>query len=153
MKRFVIAIPLLLIILLSAFLLMMRYRVVVAEGYPTWQAVRNMIFRDGEISIRLPDGMRIVSAKCDYTDSVVSTEGQVVNTKIGYSWSKITIEAEAGDIKQIFVFHPQKLNNWNRISYYPTDPSNPESEFIKIENGVRQQHNDLTRTKKKANKS
>lgn len=144
MKRIVIIWLLILAVPPAAFLLFMRYRVVVSEGYPTWEAVRNMLVRDGQIVITFPEGVRLLSAKCDDPEASVSIQGQAVITKIGYSWCLIDVEVEIGSERINYRFNPQKLNNWNRMRFEPEDCSDPHSTFKKFENGVLKPHTDLT---------
>jgi len=134
------------VLLLSAFLLLMRFWVVSNEGYPTWQAVRNILIRDGEIVIILPRSMNIVSARCNRDEGQVSIDERTVTAKIEYSWCVITIDAEIDGEKHTLQFNPQKLNNWNRIRFIPVDPDDPRSDFIKFENGVEKSHYDFARS-------
>jgi hypothetical protein len=122
--------------LFAAFLLFMRYSVVASEGYPTWEAVRNMLLRDGEIAITLPKGITVVSACCDEIKSTVSIDGRTVTTKVGYSNCMVTIEAVVESAPRTLQFESQKLNSWNRICFIPVDSNNPLSDFIEFENGV-----------------
>ena len=152
MKRAILIALVLVVALPSAFLLLMRYRVVSSEGYPTWEAVRNMLMRDGEIVITLPDEVKVLAARCDDPESDVSIDGQIVTTKIDYSWCTIAVDVEINGQAHTLQFNPQKLNNWNRMRFEPIDPSDPFSDFIKIENGVKKPNNDLIR-KQAANKA
>jgi hypothetical protein len=128
--RFALALPILV-------LLAMRYAWMPQEGYPSWEAVRNYLIRDGEIRIVFPDGVTPISADCDHPEAKTSIEGQQVITKIGYSWASITVWAELspGEKRQ-FLFETQKLNNWNRILFLPVDSENPNFNWAKIENGI-----------------
>ena len=152
MKRVAIIALVILVVLPSAFLLFMRYSVVASEGYPTWEAVRNMLMRDGEIVIILPDGVKVVDARCDDPQGDVSVDGQAVTTKIGYSWCTIALDVEINGQAHTLQLNPQKLNNWNRMRFEPIDSSDPFSDFTKIENGVEKPNNDLSR-KQTANKT
>ena len=152
MKRVAIIAIMILIVLSSAFLLFMRYAVVASEGYPTWEAVCNMLMRDGEIVIILPDGVKVVDARCDDPQGDVSVDGQAVTTKIGYSWCTIALDVEINGQAHTLQFNPQKLNNWNRMRFEPIDSSDPFSDFTKVENGVEKPNNDLSR-KQTANKT
>jgi hypothetical protein len=145
MKRSILLVLALMVLLPAAFLLFMRFSVVAGEGYPTWEAVRNMLIRDGEIVITLPRGASVVSAHCDEEDSDVSIDGRTVTTKIGYSWCLITINADIDGKPHTLQFNPQKLNNWNRMRFLPVDPDDPFSDFTKFENGVEKPNSDLTR--------
>jgi len=145
MKRAILIVLVLVVVLPSSFLLFMRYIVVASEGYPTWDAVRNMLVRDGEIVIMLPDGVKVVEVCCDDPKGDVSIDGQVVTTKIGYSCCTITLEVDINGQAHTLQFNPQKLNNWNRIRYEPINCSNPLSGFKKIENEVEKPNNDISR--------
>lgn len=133
------------VVLPLAFLLLMRYRVVPSEGYPTWEAVRNMLIRDGEIVIILPYGVSVLDARCDDPQGDVSIDGKVVTTKVGYSWCTIALDVEINGQAHTLQFNPQRLNNWNRMRFEPIDLSDPFSDFTKIENGVEKPNNDLSR--------
>ena len=104
-----------------------------------------MLVRDGEIVITLPDGVKVVEARCDDPQSDVSIDGQVVITKIGYSWCTIALSVEINGQAHTFQFNPQKLNNWNRMRFEPIDRSDPFSDFKKFENGVEKPNNDFLR--------
>lgn len=110
-----------------------------------------MLIRDGEIVITLPDGVEVVDARCDDPQGDLSVDGQVVTTKIGYSWCTIALDVEINGQAHTLQFNPQKLNNWNRMRFEPIDSSDPFSDFTKIENGVEKPNNDLSR-KQTANK-
>ena len=122
MKRAICILLVLVIIPPAAFLLTMRYGFVAREGYPTREAVRNYLERDGEIVIRLPEGLEIVSAQCDDVQGVVRIDGQTVTTKIGYTWCLISIVTKSGERTETILFNPQKLNNWNRMMFIPVNP-------------------------------
>ena len=143
MWRPYISIPLALACLILVFLLILRYYFVVSEGYPTWEAVRNYLIRDGEIVVLFPEGVKPLSAYCDDTYAVVSINGQSVTTKVGYSWCDMTVLAETNGTKVKYIFSPKKLNNWNRIRFEPENPADPRANFVKYENGVRFKHRDL----------
>ncbi|MCW0221381.1 MAG: hypothetical protein OJI67_23855 [Prosthecobacter sp.] len=145
MKRAIFFVIALLVTLPVMVLLFMRYQVMVHEGYPTWEAVRNRLVPDGEIAVTMPQGVKILSVKCDDPRSQISIRGQEVVTKVGYSWYTLSIEAEIKGSPYLFTFNPQKLNHWNRIRFEPTDASNPYSDFTKSENGVRGSHSDVIR--------
>lgn len=145
MKRAILTVLALVIAIPATFFLLMRYFVVANEGYPTWEAVRNMLERNGEIVIKLPDGVKIVEANCSDPQGDVSISGQVVTTKIGYTWCTITLDVEINGQAHTLLFNPQKLNNWNRMRFEPFDSSDPFSDFMKIENGVEKSHHDLSR--------
>ncbi|MDB4537616.1 hypothetical protein N9230_03270 [Akkermansiaceae bacterium] len=151
MKRVILIVFVLVVALPTALLLFMRYSVVSSEGYPSWEAVRNMLVRDGQIVITLPNDVKVLTAQCDDPDSEVSVNGQMVTTMIGYSWCTIAVDVEIEGQRQTLRFNPKKLNNWNRMRFEPVDPSDPFSDFIKIENGVEMPNNDFTR-KQRANK-
>ena len=120
-------------------LLFARFVVLPSEGFPTWEAVWNILIRDGQIQIYFPDGVQPMKAQCDESDSIVSIEENLVTTKIGYSWCMITVEAETvSGTQRRYFFNPQKLNNWNRIRFVPIDSKNVDSEFRMIENGLEQ---------------
>lgn len=129
----------------AAFLIYLRYGFVASEGYPTWEAVRNYLVRNGEVVIRLPRGVTALSASCDDSSSEVRILGQTVIVKIGYSWCCISIQAEVNGHPETIAFYPQKLNNWNRILYVPANPEDPRSDFWKFENGVEKRHSDVAR--------
>lgn len=133
------------ILLPAALLLSLRYRFAASEGYPTWEAVRNYLEREGEIVIRLPEGLKIVSARCDDINGNVRIDGQTVTTKIGYTWCTISIEIEVDARPEAIYFNPQKLNNWNRMLFVPASPRDPYSAILKFENGVEESHSDVTR--------
>jgi hypothetical protein len=57
----------------------------------------------------------------------------------------ITIESEIDGNSHTLQFHPQKLNNWNRIRFVPIDPNDSFSGFAKFENGVEEPNSDFTR--------
>ena len=97
------------LVLSIVFVLVMRYWFVPREGYPTWEAVRNYLIRDGQIQIVLPDGLKPLAATCDDRESVVSIEGQTVMVRIGYSWCLIeVIAATDSGQKRVLKFNPQK---------------------------------------------
>ena len=87
----------------------------------------------------------MVSAHCNELKSDVSIHGQTIIVKVGHSWCLITVEIQIDSEPYTFQFHPQKLNNWNRISYIPVDSTDPLSEFTKFENGVEKPNHDFTR--------
>lgn len=147
MKRTIKVIVIIAVTFTTAFLLFMRYRVVALEGYPSWEAVRNMLIRDGEIVITFPDGVKPVIANCDDSSAVISINENTVTTKVGYTWCVITVHTEAKGSKITYQFDTQKLNNWNRIRFVPEDPSKIDSDFKKYENGIKQQHQKITREK------
>ncbi|TLD70202.1 hypothetical protein FEM03_13510 [Phragmitibacter flavus] len=128
----------------AAFLVFVRYSFMVSEGYPTWEAARNYLVRDGEIVTRLPDGQKVLSARCDDSDDI-RIDGTKVITKIGYSWSTISIRTEVDGKTETIYFNPQKLNSWNRMLFVPVNPSDPQSAYTKFENGVEKSHSDVTR--------
>ena len=145
MRRAIYILLALAIVLPAALLISLRYGFAASEGYPTWEAVRNYLVRDGEIVIRLPEGLKIVSARCDDTNGRVRIDGQTVTTKIGYTWCTISIQAESDGRTETIHFKPQKLNNWNRMIFVPVNPGDPKSEFSKFENGIEKVHSDVTR--------
>jgi len=145
MRRVIYILLGLVILAPAAFLIYMRYGFVASEGYPTWDAVRNYLVRDGEIVVHLPEGLKVVSARCDDAGGHVQVDGQTVTTKIGYTWSTISIQTEVDGRPEIIAFSPQKLNNWNRMLFVPINPSDPHSDFLKFENGVKKSHSDVTR--------
>ena len=145
MRRTIYIVLALMVMLPTALLLYTRYRFVVSEGYPTWEAVRNYFIRDGEIVIQLPEGVEVVSTRCDDMSGHVRIEGRTVTTKIGYTWCTISIQTNSNEGFQTIQFSPQKLNNWNRILFIPVDPTNPNSNYIKFENGVKESHTDVVR--------
>ena len=145
MRRSIIIVLLLAVALPATFLLFMRYGVVASEGYPTWSAVRNILMRDGEIVIELPNNVKILDAQCDHAGAKISVDGQVVTTKIGYSWCIIVLDVEIQGKEHTLRFNPQKMNNWNRIRFEPVNPSDPFSEFIKFENGIEKPNSDTSR--------
>ena len=116
-------------------LLSMRYLWMPKEGYPSWEAVRNYLIRDGEIRIVFPEEVTPKATKS--SERVTSIVANEVVTKIGYGWPTIVIVAELPTGKERrYVFHSQKLNNWNRIKFVPVDPTDPDSRWLKIENGI-----------------
>lgn len=129
----------------AVFLIGMRYGFVASEGYPTWEAVRNYLVRDGEIVVRLPEGLNVVAARCDDPRGNVRVDGQTITTKIGHTWCRIAIQTEGDGRRETIVFSPQKLNNWNRMLFVPINSSDPHSDFLKFENGVMKAHSDVTR--------
>jgi hypothetical protein len=152
MKRVILTVLVVAVALPAAFLLFMRFSVVRSEGYPTWEAVRNILIRDGEIVVTLPEGAKIISAQIDEPEGDVSIDGQIVSTKIGYSWCTISVEVEIEGQHQTIRFSPQKLNNWNRMRFEPVNPADPFSDFTKVENGVEKPNGD-TRRSTTANKA
>lgn len=114
----------------------MRYRIAPGEGYPTWEAVRNMLIRDGEIVVTIPEGVRVVAARCDDPNGQVSIDGQVVTTKIGYTRCTVSVDVEFDGESRTFEFDSAKVNSWNRMRFEPVDPSDPLSEFTLYENGI-----------------
>lgn len=149
MKRLLKVLLILSIAVLSlpvAGLLCMRYLVMPSEGYPSWEAVRNYLQRDGEIRITFPDGVQPLSASCeDEEPNSTSIQGNVVVTKIGYSWCLLEVMARTPEGETIlYKFHPQKLNNWNRIHYLPENPADPHSPFRKLENGIEKEAHDVS---------
>lgn len=104
-----------------------------------------MLIRDGEIVITLPDGVKVVEARCDDPQSDISIDGQVVTTKIGYSWCIIALDVKMNGEAHTLQFNPQKFNNWNRMYFEPIDSSDPFSDFMKTENGVEKTNNDFSR--------
>ncbi len=145
MRRTIFILLVLVILLPAAFLLLTRYRFVVKEGYPTWEAVWNYLIHEGEIVIQLPEGVEVISARCDDRTGDVRIDGRKVTTKIGYTWCRISIQTKSNKGYQTIYFNSQKLNNWNRILYVPVDPTDPNSDFSKFENGVHESHDDVTR--------
>ncbi len=146
MKRYIVIALFVILGLPVAFLLFMRFWVLPSEGYPTWEAVRNILVRDGEIVITFPERVTPLAARCDDRDSSVSINGRSVITKIGYSWCVIEVDAARGGETITYTFNPQKLNNWNRMRFEPVYPSNPNSSFKKFENGVLKTHSDVSET-------
>lgn len=136
MRRAFIIIPVLMLVLCGAFLLVLRYRVVADEGYPTWEAVRNFLIRDGEIVITLPEGIKAVSAKCDDSGSSVSIQNETVTVKIGYTSCTISIDTEIDGMPRTLHFKAQKFISWSKIQFVPDAPTDPHSEFTRIENGM-----------------
>ncbi len=146
MRRIIFTLLGLAVLVPASFLVYMRYSFMASEGYPTWEAVRNYLVRDGEIVIAFPEGVNVVSARCDDTDVDIQIDDQTVTTKIGYSWCTITIQTERGGRSESFSFNPQKLNSWNRMHFVPANPCDAQSVFLKLENGVEKAHSDVTRT-------
>lgn len=145
MRRAIYILLALAIALPAALLIYLRYGFVASEGYPTWEAVRNYIVRDGEIVIRLPEDLKIVSARCDDIKGSVRIDGQRVTTKIGYTWCTISLQTESDGRAETIRFNPQKLNSWNRVIFIPVNPRDHQSEFLKFENGIETLHSDVTR--------
>ena len=141
----VIRAGLLLMLMPLVFLLFMRFLVVPRERYPTWEAVRNILVKDGEIVIVLPDEVKVLSARYDHPQSEVFINDQIVTTKIGYSISTVVLEVEIRGRRQILHINPQKPNNWNRIRFEPIDPGDPLTNYRKIENGIKKSHYDFSR--------
>jgi hypothetical protein len=137
----------LLMAIFIALLIFLRFFVVPREGYPTWEAARNILVRDGEIVIVLPDEMAVLDARCDHPECEISIDGQIVTTKVGYSSSAIVLDVEIRGQRQVLRFAPKKLNNWNRIRFEPVDLGDPFSEFRKIENGLEESHLDFSSKK------
>lgn len=127
-----------------AFLVFMRFWVLPSEGYPTWEAVRNILIRDGEIVITFPEGVIPLAARCDDPDSTTEVNGRSVTTKIGYSWCVIQVDTTRDGIPITYTFNPQKHNNWNRIRFEPEYPSRPDSNFKQFENGILKAHHDVS---------
>lgn len=145
MRRFLKIFCLSIFTLIVAGLLLMRYVVMPSEGYPSWQAVRNIMQRDGEIRISFPEDVTILHAECRHPQAITSIQGQQVITKIGYAWSKVKVRLKKADGSELdIVFHPQKLNNWNRIHYLPKEPGNFDAGFLKYENGIEKDAHDIT---------
>ena len=144
MRRAIFILLGLAVILPTAFLLYMRYGFMPGEGYPTWAAVRNYLVRDGEIVIIVPEGRQVVDAQCDSSRDV-RTEGRTVTTKVGYTWCTISIDLEGEGKPETIHFSPQKLNNWSRMLFLPAMPNDPDSDFLKYENGIEKEHSDVTR--------
>lgn len=142
-KHLLITLAILLALPLSG-LLIMRYIIMPSEGYPTWQVVRNIILRDGEIRVTLPTGVTPVSAHCQYApQSSTTIQGNQVIAKVGYSWCQLHITATTPQGETLhYLFNPQKLNNWNRIHYLPQHPADPHSPFLKFENGLQKDPHD-----------
>jgi hypothetical protein len=143
-KRIILIVTALSVILPIAALLGMRYWIAPNEGYPTWEAVRNMIVRDGEVVIEVPDEVTILRVECIRPEADVSINGRIATAKLGYSWSKITLDVKIRGRNHSWIFHPKKENNWDRISYQPVDPNDPFSNFTKIVNGVTKTHDDFS---------
>jgi len=145
MKRAIIILTGLLVFLSANLVLFTRYKIVANEGYPIWEATRNFLIRSGEIKIQFPDNVEILSAHCDDPKGTVRTKGQTVITKIGNSWSIVEVRAQSEDGGFTYFFNSRKPNSWDRIYYFPIDPGNPSSKFIKIENGIEKSHTDVIR--------
>jgi len=121
------------------------FRFVASEGYPTVEAIRNNLVRDGQIVIELPEGVKVIEAKCDDPSAKVSVEGNEITTRIGHSWCTISIHYRSVRGDELISFHPQKLNNWNRILFRPKDARDPDSDYLKYENGVEESYQDVQR--------
>ena len=111
------------VFLLTVILLFVRFVFVVGEGYPTWSAARNFLIRSGEIRIEIPTENRILSAHCDDPESILEVNGQSVVTKIGYAWCTIEIRTQAHGSAHTYFFNPKKENSWNRIHFFPWNPT------------------------------
>ena len=125
--------------------LITRYRIVANEGYPTWEATRNFLHRSGEIKVDLPSTVEIVKAHCDDPQGEVYIDGNTVITKIPNSWCVIEIQARSKDGMHTYFINTQKLENWNRIHFFPAQAENPHTGFIKVENGITKTHTDIIR--------
>lgn len=128
----------------ACFLLCMRYAVVPREGYPTWEAVRNFLLRDGQITVTFPDGVIPRAAQCSDPNSSVSIRGQTVIVRIGYSVPIIEVDTEYQGRPGAYSFTPMKVGQWHRMRYEPENPADPASEFWLFVNGVFYIHNDVT---------
>ena len=116
--------------------------ILVQEGYPTLSGARNLIFRDGEVRITFPNEMKPLSAECDHAEAVIA--GNEVITKIGYSWSVISVKVQTPQGVKTYRFHPKKENSWNRIHYRPSDHVDAVLGFEKFENGVKKSAHDVS---------
>lgn len=125
--------------------LITRYRIVANEGYPTWEATRNFLLRSGEIKVDLPNTIEIVKAHCDDPRGKVYIDGNTVITKIPNSRCVIEIQARSKDDRHTYFINTQKLENWNRIHFFPAQAENPRTRFIKVENGITKTHTDIIR--------
>ena len=145
MKRTLLILIGLVVFLSINLVLITRYRIVASEGYPTWEATRNFLLRSGEIKVDLPNTVEIMKAHCDDPRGEVHINGNTVITKIGHSGCVIEIQTRSEGGTHTYFINSQRLNNWNRIHFFPADAEDPQTRFIKVENGITKTHTDIIR--------
>ena len=139
MKRAVTII--LLLAAICSILLLSFLRIWLAqENQNSWEAVRNYIFRDGQIAVTLTPGTIISDVKCAKS-SDVTWKGNRAIVKAGYIWAPnivIVCIRPQGETRRITV-DTEKLN-WDRVSIIEEAPGR----FANYANGIRRDNSLLT---------
>jgi hypothetical protein len=127
------------LIIVPVVILGLVFSLVSSEGYPTSEAVRNYLIRDGKVEVFLPSGIEATSVECSNLEATVFNYGSKVEVKIGYSESTIKIQCKkVSDGQPVnYSFKQMKYNNWNRIRYIPKDDDDAHGGFDYYENGVK----------------
>ena len=102
------------------------------EGEYGWEALRNYIIRDGQISVILTPGSVINTAKCNKSTDVTWASNCAI-VKADYTWATdITVDytTPQKENKQITI-STEKIN-WTRLSFVEVSPGR----FTMFENGV-----------------
>jgi hypothetical protein len=109
------------------------------EGYPTPTAVRNFLYREGQIRIELPQGYEITDLKFDGDDlESIKIDGSSAVIRVGYTCAHIELAYAGSQGSGNIVFSEvKKFNNWNRLTFRATPAANQSFAFRIDENGVR----------------
>lgn len=105
------------------------------EGYNSWEAVRNNLWRDGQVAVELSEGSVITNASCSRGLAVTWKKNRAV-VKAGYEWGiSISVEYETrnGEHRQATI-KTDKPSNWTRIRFV----QDQNEHFRMIENGIEQ---------------
>ena len=122
------ALAILCVLLLGALFYIKRERE--AEGYRSWEAVRNYIIRDGQISVVLRDGAEIVDVS---GEGEISWDGNKATMKYGYGLPSMSVTCQGADGQQWHIrFDTKKLNSWDRVEYR----QQPSGVFRRFHNGT-----------------
>ena len=109
------------------------------EGYPTPIAVRNFLFREGQIRIELPQGHKITDLKFDGDDlESIRIDGNSAVIRVGYTCAHIELAYEGNQDSGLIVFgEVKKFNNWNRLTFQASPAADKSFAFRIDENGIR----------------
>jgi hypothetical protein len=125
------------ILLLGAVLFIFCIKIsLTKEGYGTWEAVRNNLFRDGQIAIIISPDSTISNTSSNCSKDV-TWQKNVAVVRVGYVWeAKISLEYRTSDGQtRHLVIKTDKPNNWHRVLFV----QDQSGKFRKLTNGIEQE--------------
>lgn len=108
---------------------------VAREGYNTWEAVRNRLIRDGQISVELDGESTVTGVWCN-KDFATGWEKNRATVKAGYEWDiliSVQYRKRLGEHHQVMIL-TDKPNNWGRIRFIQSR----DGQFRMFMNGIEQ---------------